>query len=118
MQKNKSGITMIEVLIAMGIISLVLLSLLIAELSMMQSINQSRLKTIATIQLMNFSEILLLHATSDVRRHAFHTWNKDNARLLPRGAGHYRELGNHQCEIQLDWFLKKRETASIVVFCG
>lgn len=117
MQKNNLGIAMIEVLISMGIISLVLLSLLSYQINMIKSIDQSRLKTIATIQLNNFSEMLRINTTHSRRQSALGIWNKDNARLLPQGMGDFDEMNDHQCKISVGWFLQKPESESMTVFC-
>jgi len=117
MKQYYSGIAMIEVLISLGIISLVLLSLLIYQLDMIKSINQSRLETIATIQLMNFSEMVLMNTSHSARNKALKIWNKDNAHLLPQGAGDYHEIDNHQCQMTVHWFSGKHETQSTIVFC-
>lgn len=117
MQKNNKGIAMIEVLISLGIISVVLLSLLSYQISMIKSINESRLKTIATFQLDNFSEMLRMHISNSARQSALRMWNKDNARLLPQGMGYFNEVDDHQCKITVRWFLKKTKSESMTVFC-
>lgn len=117
MRKNNVGIAMIEVLISMGIISLVLLSLLSYQISMIKSIDQSRLKTIATTQLINFSEMLRINTTHSQRKSALRIWNKDNARLLPQGRGAFHEIDDHQCKISVKWFFQKWKLESMVVFC-
>jgi Tfp pilus assembly protein PilV len=117
MQKNKLGIAMIEVLISMGIISLILLSLLIYQISMIKESYQLNLKTIATIQLMNFADMLLVNISDSRRNSVLDAWNNDNANLLPQGEGDYNVIDDHQCKITLNWFSGKQETKSIVVFC-
>ncbi len=113
--KTHLGIAMIEVLTAMGIISLVLLSLLSYQISMIKNLYQTNLKNIATIQLMNFSE--MLRANKQARHAALSAWNKDNAAILPQGQGDYSVVDDHQCEITVSWVAGKQETESIVIFC-
>lgn len=108
---------MIEVVISMGIISLVLLSLLSYQISMINNINQSRLNTIAIIQLMNLSEMLRANVSDRSRNSALTRWNKDNANLLPQGQGDYTVVDDHQCEVTVNWVLRKPETESIEVYC-
>ena len=108
---------MIDVLISMGIISLVLLSLLSYQISMIKNLYQTNLKAIATIQLINFSDMLLANTSSRARNSILTSWNNDNATLLPQGEGDYNVVDDHQCEITLNWFSGKRETEAMAVFC-
>ena len=116
-KNNLPGFAMIEVLVSMGLISLVLLSLLIYQISLIKSTFQINLKAIAHMQLVNFSEMLLVN-TDDVQRNtAFSVWNKVNNNLLPQGDGVWNQVADHQCEITVHWFYRKSETESINVFC-
>ena len=108
---------MIEIVISMGIISLVLLSLLSYQISMIKNLYQTNLKNIAVIQLMNFSDMLRANVSDSRRRSALSSWNKDNANLLPQGTGDYQVVDDHQCEITVNWFLRKQQTESIIVYC-
>ena len=117
-QKNSHrAFAMIEVLISMGIISLVLLSLLIYQITMFKDSEQTNFKAIAFSQLMSFSEILLTDKTNSYRNETLTIWNADNHHWLPHGAGGFVENGNHQCKITVRWFFKKMHSASIGVFC-
>lgn len=108
---------MIEVIISMGIISLVLLSLLIYQISMNKNLFQTNLQNIATIQLMNFADMLRANRSDSQRNAALTNWNNDNANLLPQAVGDYDLVNDHQCEIDLNWILRKQWTESILVYC-
>lgn len=115
--KKYSGISMIEVIISMGIIALVLLSLLIYQISMNKNLFQTNLQNIATIQLMNFADMLRANTSDSQRDAALTSWNNDNVNLLPQGQGSYDVIDDHQCEINLNWVLRKQWTESILVYC-
>lgn len=117
MKKYYSGIAMIEVLISMGLISLVLLSLLSYQINAFKNSQVTNFKNIASAQLINFSEMLLMNKTTGARDKAFLAWNKENRNLLPQGEGEYDQLDDHICDIAVNWFFKKNETISIQVFC-
>ena len=108
---------MIEVIISMGIISLVLLSLLIYQISINKNLFQTNLQNIATIQLMNFADMLRANTNDSQRDAALTSWNNDNANLLPQGQGDYNVVGDHQCEITLNWIFRKQWAESMEVYC-
>ena len=111
---NSLGIALIEILISTALIALVLLALLTYQLNTQKSLTQTNLKTIATTQLMNFSD--MLRAPID-RNAALTQWNQDNAKLLPQGSGTYTQTDSHTCKITVNWFFKTKESQSISVFC-
>ncbi len=116
-KKNSAGIAMLDVLISMGIVSVVLLSLLSYQIAMIKEIGQAGLKTIATMQLLNFSEMLLIAKNQSRREDALNAWNNDNANLLPQGSGDYDQTDDHVCQITINWFFGKANTESMVVYC-
>ncbi len=117
MQKHISGIAMIEVLISIGLISLVLLSLLSYQIEMFKAVEEVSFNNIASAQLINFSEMLLINKTDSARDKALSKWNKDNQNLLPQGEGQFNETDDHICDIQLTWFFKKEQSLSAEVYC-
>ncbi|MCX7120912.1 MAG: hypothetical protein NTZ67_03955 [Gammaproteobacteria bacterium] len=117
MKKNSVGIAMVEVLISMGLISLVLLSLLSYQISALKSIESSNFNNIAMTQLINFSEMLWINKTDGARNRFLSSWNKDNQNLLPEGEGNFIETDDHQCTITINWFFKKKMALSEQVFC-
>jgi Tfp pilus assembly protein PilV len=117
MRKVNAGVAMMEVLISMGIIALVLLSLFCYQISMIKGVDQSRFKTIALVQLNNFSEMLRIYKTNSQQKSVMRMWNKDNARLLPHGIGMIKTVDDHICKINIRWFFKKSDSESLIVFC-
>lgn len=113
----QSGFFMFDVIIAIGIISVVLLALLSYQITMLKSIEQSNFNLIATNQFLNFSEILLTDNTDSQKNTDFTQWNSDNKNLLPQGVGRWDLEGDHQCRITVQWFYLKSETMSDVVYC-
>lgn len=108
---------MIEVLISIGIISLVLLSLLVYQISMIKNLYDTQLQTIAMTQLLNFSERLLINKNHSQRKAALKYWNKDNTHLLPQGRGDFNEEEDHECKLTIHWFEKQLMAKSILVYC-
>lgn len=108
---------MIDVLVSMGIISLVFLSLLSYQISVLRNINQSNFQAIAQLQLMNFAQMLRVNADSRYQSKSLKLWNRDNKRLLPHGYGDFELEDNHQCHIHLKWIYRKKQSESIDVFC-
>lgn len=118
MRKNKlSGFAMIELIMSMGLISLVLLSLLGYQISIIKNCFQIHLKTIAINQLINFSEMLLTNTSDSQRTAAFSAWNTTNKKLLPQGEGQFMKIAADQCQITVNWFCRKEETETMIAFC-
>lgn len=108
---------MIEVLISLFIISIVLLSLLMYQISMNKNLFQLNLKNIATIQLINFSEMLLANKSDSQQNSALNSWNNDNANLLPQGNGSFDQIDDHQCEVTVNWVFGGQQTELMLVYC-
>ena len=102
---------------SISLIALILLSLLSYQTMMLKSIEQSHYKLIATQQLLNFSEILLIAKTNAQKSAYLTAWNRDNKNLLPQGVGAFSLKDNHICEINLRWVFLKAEILSEDVFC-
>lgn len=117
MKKKLLGFAMIEVFISMGIVSLVFLSLLAYQISILKNTNQSNLQAIAQLQLMNFAEMLRVNADSMYQNKSLRSWNRDNRRLLPNGQGDFVLEDDHHCRISLKWVYRKKQSESIDVFC-
>jgi Tfp pilus assembly protein PilV len=111
------GFAMIEVLVSMGIVSLVFLSLLAYQISVLKNTDQSHFQAIAQQQLMNFTEMLRVNADSTYQNKALKLWNRDNKKLLPKGRGDFEFEDNHQCHIDLKWVYRKKQSESVDVFC-
>ncbi len=108
---------MFEVLISICIVSLVFLSLLAYQISVTKNTMASNWDAIATMQLMNFVEMLRVNSDSTYQNKSLRLWNRDNKRLLPNGRGDFELDDNHHCHINLKWFYRKKQSESIDVFC-
>lgn len=117
MKKIIFGFAMIEVLVSMGIVALVFLSLLVYQISVSKNTVESNLEAIATMQLMNFAEMLRVNTDSSHQNKSLRLWNRDNKRLLPKGHGDFELEDDHQCHIILKWVYRKKQSESIDVFC-
>lgn len=117
MKKIIFGFALFEVLISMGIVSLVFLSLLAYQISVMKNTMASNWDAIATMQLMNFAEMLRVNADSNHQNKSLKLWNRDNKRLLPNGRGDFELENDHQYHIDLQWFYRKKQGESIDVIC-
>lgn len=111
------GFAVIEVLVSMGIVSLVFLSLLAYQISVLKNTNQSNFQAIAQLQLMNFAQMLHVNADSTYQNKSLSLWNRDNKRLLPDGRGDFELEDGHQCHLVLNWVYRKKQSESIDVFC-
>lgn len=108
---------MIDLLTAMLLVSIVLLSLLIYQIDMLKSVHANQYKTLATIQLMNFSELLLASRDEKKRAALFSRWNAYNQHHLPQGEGEWDETIDHQCRVTVTWFDHIKRSLSAVVLC-
>lgn len=108
---------MLEILISMCIITFVFLSLLSYQIAVASHLNKMRLKTIAQVQIMNYSDLIRINANALYRKRLLKIWNKDNARLLPNSHGKLTARVSHVCRITLRWFVYKEQKEQLNVFC-
>lgn len=111
------GFAMIEVLVSMGIVSLVFLSLLAYQISLLKNSDQLLFQAIAQVQLMNFAQMLRVNADSTYQNKSKSLWNRDNKRLLPDGHGDFELEDDHQCHLVLNWTYQKKQRETVDVFC-
>ena len=116
--KTTLGFALIEVLFSMLFISLVLFSLLEYQIQTLDLIKQSELKTIATIQLANFSDMLLVAKTDSQQKKYFKIWKKQNRHLLPNAKSTFDSVDDYFCRISVQWMFRKIQSQSAVVFCA
>lgn len=108
---------MIEVLTAMSITTIVLLSLLSYQIGLVKEAAYLNMQSIAQMQLMNATQILIANQTSRNRRAAWNQWNKDNATVLPQGQGSDNAIDTHLCVVTLNWFYYHARSESITTVC-
>ena len=107
---------MMEVLISLFIMAIVFLSLLAYQIALLKKSESLNFETIATQQILNFSEILLASTIDSSQKTFFSEWNRNNAVWLPQGVGEY-SADAHHCVVQLHWFFEKGEFKSLDVYC-
>lgn len=108
---------MIDLLTSLLLISIVLFSLLIYQINMLKIAHENQYKTLATIQLMNFSELLLTSQDEKKRAALFSAWNTYIVHHLPDGQGEWDEAIDHQCRVTVMWFDHMQKSLSTVVMC-
>ena len=111
------GVSMIEVLIAMGMIAIVFLFLFMNQINLNQQTEETYFQTIAFSQLENFSEMLLANQKEKIRQKLFTQWNAHNTYFLPQGQGSFVNHDDHSCRITVQWFFKTAQQVSVRVFC-
>ena len=99
-QPQTHGFTLIEVLFALFILAFALLALAYLQLQSLQSANDTMMQEIAQQQLRNMAE--RLYVESNQAPALMKTWNRENARLLPKGEGVLKHMGN-KTKLVLHW---------------
>ncbi len=108
MSNNKlCGMLLMEVLIALGIVSTVLFSLLFYFVSHTQAMRAVYLRSIADIQLANFAENII----------SYDQWCANNRLLLPHAHSTLKKLNNHQCELTVYWIYHSPASESLKLLC-
>lgn len=98
---------MLEVLIAMLILTVILLGVAKYQLDSLKYIRNSYLNSVALRQINNFFDRLMLSSTDSIRAQEYNRWNQNNLELLPQGHGTYQcHPVTHQCTVTLRWQLK------------
>lgn len=108
---------MIEVLTAISITTIVLLSLLSYQIGLVKDAAYLNDESIAQMQLINATQIVIANSTTYNRRAALDKWNKDNAVLLPQGTGNVESVEKHICVVMLNWFYYRARSKSITTVC-
>ena len=96
------GFSLIEVLLALFILSVGLLGIAQMQLSSLHHTEEAYRQSIATIQLSSLSERLQANPSDTARQNELTQWNTQNARLLPKGKGKYQCNAEH-CTAQIQW---------------
>ena len=95
------GFLMIEILIAMMLISFALLALLQYQIASLNNTEKTNTQSIIQQQLFNFSEMLLMTENSEQQTLFLTRWNQENKTLLVKNIGTLEAINNHICRITL-----------------
>ncbi len=108
------GFSLLEVLIALLILSVGLLGVVGMQLSGIKYTDEAYFHSLATTQLSSMMERLRANHSSESRGREFQRWNTLNALLLPEGEGTYA-CQNDACTVDLRW---KFETTHLLEMSG
>jgi len=106
------GFALIEVLVALAILSLGLLGIAGMQLSALRHSQDAYWHSLATTQLSSFFECLRVNRSGAARAKELERWNGLNARLLPQGIGKYK-CANGSCEVEVWWVTRQENRLSM-----
>ena len=96
------GASLLEVLVAMLVISLGIMGLLSLQMTSLHRTYSAYWQSIANVQLYSFLEVLRSNTSDEVRQNELPLWNQQNAHLLPKGIGFYH-CENAVCSVNINW---------------
>lgn len=106
------GFALIEVLIALFVLSFGLLSITGMQLSALSHSREAYYSSLAITQLNSMLERLRVNASSTARDDELRRWNQLNLMLLPQGEGSYH-CQESVCEVRLSWRYKQAHSLSL-----
>ncbi len=106
------GFALLEILVALFILSFGLLSVAGMELAGLQQTEESYFQNIAILQLSSLLERLRVNQSSSARNHELIDWNTINSHLLPHGIGNY-QCEKNICTVQIQWKTRQAHTRSL-----
>lgn len=108
------GFALIEVLVALFILSLGLFGIAAVQLSALQYSQDAYWQSLATTQLSSLSERFRANQSTFARDNELILWNATNAYLLPQGRGDYHCLEN-LCTLSVGWTARQMHTLFLTV---
>lgn len=105
------GFALLEVLIAVLIISAGCLGVVGMQMLALQHTKTAYYHSLATIQLSAMFDRLRVNQSVSSRNAELQNWNEINMRLLPQGNGDFNCVGNN-CEVNLHWKFKQEYSLS------
>lgn len=109
------GFALIEVLVALLLLSLGLLGVAGLQLSALQHSQDAYLQSIADIQTLTLLERLRANKSPTARENELKLWNDLNAKLLPHGIGNYNCQGDF-CTVWVEWQTKKQQSVTLSAY--
>lgn len=106
------GFSLLEVMLALFILSVGLLGMVGMQLSAMKYTDEAYFQSLATTQLSSMMERLRANHSSESRERDFQRWNVLNATLLPEGEGRY-SCQNDYCTVHVNWKFKTTHALDI-----
>jgi len=109
-----AGFSLLEVLVALIILSVVLFAIIQYQASALTHAYQNYLKAQALIQVESMLERLRANHSDGARLREYNDWNNENLALLPEGHGDYDCEGKaNYCTVQVAWNSKGRQTLAL-----
>jgi type IV pilus assembly protein PilV len=106
------GFALIEVLVALLLLSFGLLGIVSMQLLALKHTHDAYLRSVATTQIMSLMERLRVNHTTTARESELIRWNDLNAILLPQSKGGYHCSGNY-CTVRLQWKTHHAQSLSL-----
>lgn len=106
------GFALIEVLVALLILSLGLFGIVGMQLVSLQHTQDAYYRSVATLQLSSLFERLRASESDLARARELNDWNMINANLLPQGEGDYHCIAD-LCTVTVRWKIKKLNKISL-----
>lgn len=101
-KNNIEGISLIEVLVALCILSIGALSIAAMQLFCLRNTHDAYLQSIAVVQMVSMIERLHVNHSRNAHERELKMWNDINKQRLPNGEGELRCIENH-CTVTLYW---------------
>jgi len=109
---NMRGFSLIEVLVALLVLSIGLLGIASMQLVALRSTRSAYLNSVATIQVNAMLERLRASRSVVGRQKEFRDWEKENKALLPDAKGEYQCSGS-DCRVSLHWHDRKSRSLAM-----
>lgn len=106
------GFALLEILVALLVLSLGLIGIAGMQLSALQQSQDSYWQSVATTQLASLFERLRVNQSKSARAQELTLWNGINARLLPHGIGGYH-CDDDWCSAFVQWKTKQVQSVSL-----
>ncbi len=99
-----AAFSLLEVLLAITVFSVVLLALMAWQLALLRNSYQDYFRSVAIVQTQSMLERLRVNHSDTARQREYVLWNDINLQVLPQGHGSFscRQF-DHHCLVTLRW---------------